>query len=103
MELALAFISGFVFTNGVPHFVSGIMGKSHMTPLAKDSSAMTNVVWGFVNFVLGAWIFNYSGGNLAGLFSFDSYALSYWLGAFVVSLVAAWLFSNPNAKLPWFK
>ena len=53
MNLVLAFIAGMLLTNGVPHFVSGIAGKSHMTPLSKDSSALVNVVWAFVNFIIG--------------------------------------------------
>ncbi len=103
MNLVLGFIAGMLLTNGVPHFVSGIAGKSHMTPLAKDSSALVNVVWAYINFVVGVWVFNYSGGNLTALFSFDSYSLSFWLGSFVLALTAAWLFSNPNARFPWFK
>jgi hypothetical protein len=103
MNLVFGFIAGMLLTNGVPHFVSGIMGKSHMTPLTKDSSALVNVVWAFINFVIGVWVFNYSGGNLATILSFDNYSLSFWIGSFALSLTAAWLFSKPNASFPWFK
>lgn len=103
MNLVLGFIAGAFITNGIPHFVSGIRGDKHMTPLAKDSSAMVNVVWAFVNFVIGGYLFNMSGGNLAGLFSFDSYAIAVWAGSFVMAVSCAWLFSNPNAGFPWFK
>jgi hypothetical protein len=50
------FFGGLFLANVVPHFVSGIMGKSFQTPFAKPpgkglSSSTVNVLWGFVNFV----------------------------------------------------
>ena len=103
MNLLLGFISGMFLTNGMPHFVSGIMGKSHMTPFGKDSSAITNIVWGYINFLVGFWLLNVSGGSLAQLRTFDSYAISFWIGSFVIALSGGWLFSKPNASFPWFK
>lgn len=103
MNLVFAFIAGMLLTNGIPHFVSGIGGKSHMTPLAKDSSALINVSFAYLNFVVSFWVFNLAGGRLGELFSFDSFALSFWLGSFLMALSCAWLFSNPNASFPWFK
>jgi hypothetical protein len=90
MNLVLAFFAGMFLANSLPHLIAGIQGNTHMTPLAKNSSALVNVVWGSVNFVLGAWIFNASGGNLAEVLSMNSFSISF-------------LFSNPNAKFPWFK
>ena len=103
MNLVLGFIAGAIITNGIPHLVTGIAGKTHMTPFAKDSSALVNVAWAFVNFALGIWVFNVSGGNLSQLFSLDNYSLSFLVGSFVMALSNAWLFSNPNASFPWFK
>lgn len=103
MNLVLGFIAGALLINGVPHFVSGVKGKSHMTPLAKNSSAMVNVVWGYVNFLIAIWVFNYSGGVLSALWSLDSYSWSFLLGGLFMGLADAWLFSNPNARFPWFK
>jgi hypothetical protein len=103
MNLLLAFIAGAFVANAVPHVVSGIAGNSHMTPLSRNSSALVNVVWGYLNWVVGFWLFNYSGGNLGNLVSFDSYSLSFWLGSFVLALTAAWMFSNPKMGFPWFK
>jgi hypothetical protein len=50
-----AFIGGVLFTNGIPHFVSGVMGRPFQSPFAKPpgkglSSSTVNVVWGFANF-----------------------------------------------------
>jgi hypothetical protein len=52
------FFAGIFLTNGIPHFVSGVMGRPFQTPFAKPSgkglsSSTTNVVWGFFNFVVG--------------------------------------------------
>jgi hypothetical protein len=49
---------GFFMANAVPHFVSGIMGRPFQTPFAKPpgeglSSSTVNVLWGFLNAVVG--------------------------------------------------
>ncbi len=103
MNLILGFLAGMFITNGVPHFVSGIRGDKHMTPLAKDSSAMVNVVWAYVNFVIGIWLFKASGASLNDIFMLDTYSIVFILGSFFMGVSAAWLFSNPNARFPWFK
>lgn len=103
MNLVFAFLGGMFLTNGVPHFVSGIKGKTHMTPFAKNSSAYVNVIWAYANFLLGLWLFGLSMGTLQELVSFDGLALSFWAGSLFMTLADAWLFSNPNASFPWFK
>jgi hypothetical protein len=47
-----SFIAGLFGTNGVPHFVKGVLGKKHQTPFGRPSSAVVNVVWGWANFVV---------------------------------------------------
>ncbi len=52
------FFGGAFLTNAVPHFVSGVMGRSFQSPFAKPpgeglSSAAVNVLWGFLNLVVG--------------------------------------------------
>jgi len=52
------FFAGAFLTNGIPHLVSGVMGRPFQTPFAKPpgkglSSATINVVWGFFNFAVG--------------------------------------------------
>lgn len=56
-QLAYFFAGAFV-TNGIPHFVSGLMGRPFQTPFAKPpgqglSSSTVNVAWGFVNLAAG--------------------------------------------------
>ena len=55
-DLAYVLGGGFL-ANAVPHYVSGMMGRSFQSPFAKPhgkglSSSTVNVLWGFVNLVL---------------------------------------------------
>jgi hypothetical protein len=48
---------GAFLSNGVPHFVSGVMGRPFQSPFARPpgqglSSSTVNVLWGFANFVV---------------------------------------------------
>ena len=48
---------GAFLANAVPHFISGMMGRSFQSPFAKPpgkglSSSTVNVLWGFANFVI---------------------------------------------------
>jgi hypothetical protein len=55
----LAYIFAGVFiTNGIPHFVKGIIGEKFQSPIASpprvgESSPLVNVLWGLVNFAIG--------------------------------------------------
>ena len=51
------FLGGAFLANAVPHYVSGMMGRSFQSPFAKPpgmglSSSTVNVLWGFGNLVL---------------------------------------------------
>jgi hypothetical protein len=51
------FFGGAFLANAVPHYVSGMMGRSFQSPFAKPpgkglSSSTVNVLWGFANLVL---------------------------------------------------
>jgi hypothetical protein len=54
----IAYFFGAAFlTNGIPHFVSGTMGRAFQSPFAKPpgrglSSSTINVMWGFLNFAI---------------------------------------------------
>ena len=52
------FFGGAFLTNVIPHFVSGVMGRAFQSPFAKPSgeglsSSTVNVLWGFLNLVVG--------------------------------------------------
>lgn len=103
MNLLFAFFAGMFMANSIPHLIPGIMGKTHMTPLAKNSSALINILWGAINLIAGAWFFNISNGQITEILSFNEYSISFWIGALVLAVIAAVLFSNPKARFPWFK
>jgi hypothetical protein len=52
------FFGGAFFTNAIPHFVSGVMGRPFQSPFAKPpgqglSSSTINALWGFFNLAVG--------------------------------------------------
>jgi hypothetical protein len=51
------FCGGLFLSNGIPHFVSGAMGRPFQSPFAKPpgqglSSSTVNVLWGVFNFAV---------------------------------------------------
>ncbi len=61
LDYILFFLAGALLANGVPHFVQGISGNKFPTPFArfygtKESPAIVNVIWGWLNFAVGAWL-----------------------------------------------
>jgi hypothetical protein len=51
------FFGGAFFVNGIPHLVSGLMGRKFPSPFASppgkgESSALVNVLWAFFNFCI---------------------------------------------------
>jgi len=90
------FIAGFFMVNGVPHFVNGISGRRFQSPFAKppavgESSAVVNVVWGLVNFVI-AYALVWAVGDFKCGFTTDM--LMVGLGALVGAVGLAWWFSR---------
>ncbi|MHB1865024.1 MAG: hypothetical protein ACYCPS_02570 [Candidatus Saccharimonadales bacterium] len=55
-----SFLAGLVGANGIPHFIKGITGQKHQTPFGNPSSAVVNVVWGWVNFVVAGILIFYA-------------------------------------------
>jgi len=85
------FLAGAFLSNGIPHFVSGVMGRPFQTPFAQPpgqglSSSTTNVVWGFFNFAAGYGLTCHVG-------SFDWHTLdnvgALGAGGLLIGLVAA--------------
>ena len=90
------FLAGAFLTNGIPHFVSGVLGRPFQTPFAKPSgqglsSSTTNVVWGFINFSVGY-------GLTCKVGKFDWQAtdqmVAFGTGVFLSGLLAARLFGR---------
>lgn len=106
LELLWYFLAGAFHINAVPHLVKGITGQTHMTPFARVSSPLVNIIWGFVNILVALFLLGVASGKggltlpwEAGLM--DVALWVYLLGAFVNGAFLAWFWSNPNSKLPW--
>jgi hypothetical protein len=90
------FFAGAFFTNGIPHFVSGVQGRPFQSPFAKPpgeglSSSTVNVLWGSFNFVV-VYVLT----NFVGDFDLRNWgsSVSAALGALVMALFAARTFSK---------
>jgi hypothetical protein len=59
IALMFGFFAGALAANGVPHFVKGITGQRHMTPFGRPSSALANVVWGWLNFIVAGTLWSF--------------------------------------------
>jgi hypothetical protein len=84
------FFGGVFAANAVPHFVSGVMGRSFQSPFAKPpgqglSSSTVNVVWGFFNAVVAYLL-------VVRVGAFDprasAHVLAFGLGALLISVFA---------------
>lgn len=73
-----------------------------MTPFGKDSSAIVNVLWGFANIVVALVLLRLASGMLL-IPADQTNRLAFLAGGLVMSLMDANMFSNPNAKMPWWK
>ena len=89
---------GAVLANAVPHLVAGMMGRPFQSPFAKPpgqglSSSTINVLWGFLNLVVGYLLVcrvgHFDLGNTA-----DAAALG--LGGFLLGLFLARRFGRFN-------
>ncbi|HUC86705.1 MAG TPA: hypothetical protein VMR75_00050 [Candidatus Saccharimonadales bacterium] len=97
MYEVLYFLAGLFTANGVPHFIKGITGEQHRTPFGKPSSAVTNVLWGSVNFVIAWAIWHYAGMHRSLSHTFR-YELAFGLGAFLLALMLASSWSKDSGK-----
>jgi hypothetical protein len=85
-----SFLAGLFAANGIPHFIKGVMGQKHQTPFGKSSSAVINVCWGFVNFIV------------AGIFLHYGHVRSHEDKAFLLLAVGALIMCLFNAAV-WSK
>src|SRR5271155_3734474 len=91
LSLVSYFFGGIFLANAIPHFVSGMMGRTFQSPFAKPpgkglSSSTVNVLWGFFNAVVG-YLLVVRVGNFDLRAISDVLALA--LGALLISLQSA--------------
>jgi hypothetical protein len=99
MNIIGSFFSAIFLFNAIPHLVQGICGRRHMTPFSPESSAAVNVIWGWINLVIGALLAHISYSHEWSLGS----CIAFCVGGFSVSIYLAIFWSNPDARLPWHR
>ena len=92
------FFAGILLANAVPHFVSGITGRAFQSPFATPpgqglSSAMVNVLWGFLNLVVG-YVFLFRVGDFE--LRLITHAAVFGFGVLLAGLVLARRFGRFN-------
>ncbi|MFI3262790.1 MAG: hypothetical protein R3Y26_07760 [Rikenellaceae bacterium] len=98
-EFFLAFAFGFFATNSLPHIIPGIHGKPFYSPFAKPpvkgkSSAVVNVLWGFVNIVAAYVLFIETDLDLHNYI----HGIGFLLGILITSLTLAITFGANNKR-----
>lgn len=85
-----SFIAGLFGANGIPHFIKGITGQKHQTPFGRPSSAIINVLWGWINFVVAGLLIFFGNVHSHLLRSFTLVAV----GALLMALILAYTWSK---------
>lgn len=91
LSLIAYFFGGAFLANAVPHWVSGMMGRSFQSPFAKPpgkglSSATVNVLWGLCNAVFAYLLLVRVGDFQLHL---PAHILAVFAGALVISIFSA--------------
>ncbi len=87
--------SGVLFTNAVPHFVHGVSGETFPAPLGLYLGTgfpehVSNVLWGFVNIVLGYNLFRI--GKVAGQSTLGR--IFFFAGVLLMGIFLSFVFSH---------
>ncbi len=85
-----SFLAGVIGANGLPNFIKGVLGKKHQTPFGRPSSAIVNVIWGWLNFVVAIILLYYGHVHQHLLRSFALVAI----GALLMSMLLAYVSSK---------
>ena len=95
------FFAGAFLANAIPHFVNGVSGNPFQSPFASPpgvglSSSTSNVLWGFVNIVVGYLL-------VCRVGNFDlrktPHALTFGAGALVMAIMLARVFGRLHGGL----
>jgi hypothetical protein len=90
------FFGGVFLANGIPHFVSGVCGRSFRTPFVRMhggdvSSPTVNVFWGWLNFLVAYLLFIDVGPRYLGS-PFDTVAAA--AGMLIMGLLLSRIFAG---------
>lgn len=97
MYYVLYVLSGAIVAGGLPYFLKGIMGEKHALPFGFPSTAVANVLWGVVSFVLGWALWHYAGVHRNDSHIFR-YEVAWGLGALVACVALAYGLANSSMR-----
>lgn len=83
----MAFFAAAFLTNFVPHFVNGISGIPFPSPFSNPpgkglSSPLTNIIWAFINFIIGYLLLRFSRINSKNILAL----IVFFLGVIIMSI-----------------
>lgn len=81
------FCSGLLMTNSTPHIAIAVTGRQNMTPFGRDSSAVTNGIWGGVNVLAGLFLLRATDRKGTLGMQPHTWLLAFLLGGLVWSIV----------------
>src|ERR1700733_1495463 len=89
-------------TNAIPHIVQGMCGNRFQTPFASprgvgESSAVVNVLWGFLNLAIGIALLYVFLPQLPPPWPLCAVAL---IGGLILALYLAWRFGRGRNEAP---
>jgi len=87
-------LSGLIVTAGVPHFIKGITGEKFQTPFGNPSSAVINVIFGWLCFVIAAVVLHFGNPRLHEYRALGSFGI----GVLVVALLMANMWAKKPSK-----
>lgn len=99
IKFIIAFAFGFFITNSLPHIIPGVHGKPFYSPFASPpvkgkSSAVVNVLWGFVNIMVAYIILVTTDINLRDY----TQGAGFLFGILITSLILAVTFGANNKR-----
>ena len=83
----MVFFAAAFLTNFVPHFVNGISGTPFPSPFSNPpgkglSSPLTNIIWAFINFIIGYLLLRFSRINSKNILAL----IVFFLGVIIMSI-----------------
>ena len=85
--IIMGLLAGLLFSFGLPHLVKGSLGKKFMTPLGQNRSAIENVLWGWVFWVVAVLLWHVAPMATHPRAAFVSAAGGVLVGALVMAMM----------------
>ena len=85
--IIMGLLAGILFSFGLPHLVRGAAGKKFMTPFGQNRSAVENVLWGWVFWVVAVLLWHVAPMAFHPRAAFVSASAGVLVGALVMAMM----------------